>query len=444
MQRFPLFALTAVFCLTTGCATTAHAQADNDARLGSVIFFHPDGTSAATWAAARALYVGPDDDLHWDKLPAMAVYRGHMKDRLTATSNGGATVHAYGVKVKAGAFGLSAGGAEGEPIVDERGRSLSVADQAMRAGLNVGLVQTGIALEPGTACFVTAVPRRSMFDEIADQLINSGAKVMLSGGERYFLPEGVEGVHGPGARQDGRNLIDEAREKGYTVVRTREELLALPADTDKVLGLFASGHTFNDQTEEELRAAGRPNYWPDAPTVAEMTEAALRILRHDDERFLLVAEEEGTDNFGNNNNANAMLEAMRRADEAIAVCRADVAAHPETLLLTAADSDGGGMRMIGIQIDTPADIPDQLPARDYNGAPLDGVGGTATAPFLAAPDRFGRRLPFAIAWASKHDVSGAVLVRGEGLHSDRIRGSMDNTQIAHLIRLTLFGSPMPE
>ncbi|MEO1237676.1 MAG: hypothetical protein AAFX76_12890, partial [Planctomycetota bacterium] len=41
-------------------ATPAPAQ-----QTGSVIFFHPDGASAASWAAARALFVGPDDDLNW-------------------------------------------------------------------------------------------------------------------------------------------------------------------------------------------------------------------------------------------------------------------------------------------------------------------------------------------------------------------------------------------
>ncbi len=45
------------------------------------------------------------------QLPHMAVYTGHMKDRLTSTSHGGATTHAYGVKVLADSYGMDGNGA---------------------------------------------------------------------------------------------------------------------------------------------------------------------------------------------------------------------------------------------------------------------------------------------------------------------------------------------
>ena len=413
--------------------------AADEVQRGSVIFIHPDGTSAATWAAARALHVGPDADLNWDKLPAIAVYRGHMADSLTATSNGGATTHAYGVKVASDAYGRWAGGEAGRDIVAARGRSASFARQAIAAGLPVGLVQTGTSTEPGTGCFLASVTTRRNHDAIAAQLVASGAAVMLGGGEQFYLPEGTDGVHGPGARKDDRDLIAEARQRGYTVVRTRKELLSLPPDTPKVLGLFAANHTFNDQPEEELAAEGLPPFDPDAPTVAEMTRVALGVLSAHGQRFLLIVEEEATDNFGNRNNAMGMLEAMRRADEAIGVAREHLRRHPRTLILTAADSDAGGMRLVGMPIRTPDDIPAIVPPKDENGAPQDGCRGTGTPPFMAKPDRRGRSLPFAVVWAARDDVSGGVLVRAEGLNSHLVRGSFDNTQIAELMRRTILG-----
>lgn len=412
--------------------------------LGSVIFIHPDGTSSANWAVARALYQGPDGQLQWDRLPEIAVYRGHMRDSLTATSNGGATTHAFGVKVASGAYGRTAGGKAGRDIVDAQGRSLSVALQAIRTGLPVGMVQTGTSTEPGTGCFLAPVASRGQHEAIAAKLVASGAEVLLGGGEKYFLPKGVDGVHGPGVRTDGRDLVQEARKAGYAVVRTRRELLDLPKDATRVLGLFAEEHTFNDRSEEELRAAKLPEYSPSAPSCAEMTAAALKVLGNHGKRFLLVVEEEGTDNFGNRNNASGMLQALRRADEAIGVARRYLAEHPDTLVLTAADSDAGGMRMIGWPVNGPKDIPARLPERDFNGAPLDGREGTATAPFIAAPDRNGRSLPFAVAWAARGDVSGGVLVRAEGLNSHLVRGTYDNTDLAKLMRLTLFGRQVPQ
>ncbi|MEM6314785.1 MAG: alkaline phosphatase, partial [Planctomycetota bacterium] len=304
---------------------------------GSVIFVHPDGAGAATWAAARMRYVGPDADLNWDLLPDVAVYRGHMRNSLTGTSNGGATIHAYGVKVDHDAFGRDRGGDGGVEPTDVDGQSLSVGKQAIAAGIATGVVQSGAAIEPGTAVFLADAPLRKDYDLITKGLLESGAAVILGGGERDFLPDGVEGVHGPGGRDDNENLIEFAKAQGYQVIYTRAELLALPANTEKVIGLFASGHTFNDKSEEELRAAGLPNYDPDAPTVAEMTDVALRILGRGGRQFLLVVEEEGTDNFGNKNNANAVLEAAKRADDALGVARRFLREHPQTLLLTTAD-----------------------------------------------------------------------------------------------------------
>ncbi|MCA9311236.1 MAG: alkaline phosphatase [Phycisphaerales bacterium] len=414
-----------------------------DPQCGSVIFIHPDGASAATWAVARAMLVGPDGDLNWDRLPHIAVYRGHMADSLTATSNGGATTHAFGIKVGSDAFGRTDGGEDGREIVDGDGNSLSVAHQAMRAGIPVGLVQTGIASEPGTACFVSSVASRGEHDEICAQLVESGIPVLLSGGERYFLPSGVQGVHGAGTRKDSRDLVEEAKAAGYTVVYTRGQLLSLPADCRRVLGLFAWNHTFNDRPEEELAARGLPLYEPDAPTVGEMTKVAIRLLAAQGEQFFLVVEEEGTDNFGNNNNASGTIEAMRRADQAFGVASWYLQFRPDTLILTAADSDGGGMRMRGIPVSDSEPIPSALPPRAPNGAPIDGVEGTGGRPFMAAPDRNGRSLPFGVVWSTTEDVSGGVLVRAAGLNANLVKGSMDNTELAQLMRLTLFGRTIP-
>lgn len=432
--------LACVVAAMTGCSKQLwHPAHDGEGARGSVIFIHPDGASSATWAAARALHVGPDGELEWDRLPNVAVYRGHLADSLTATSNGGATVHAYGVKVDHDAFGRSAGGARGRDIVNARGERTSVALEAMRADIPVGLVQTGVSPEPGTACFVVSNESRKNDQEIAAALVESGTHVMFSGGERYYLPEGVEGVHGPGARTDGRDLIAEAKRRGYEVVRTKAELRAIKPTATRVLGLFAHDATFNDRPEEELRERGLALYEADAPTVGEMTEVAIAVLRRTSEQFLLVVEEEGTDNFGNNNNAAGVLEACRRADEAFGVAREHLRSNPRTLIVTAADSDGGGMRMVGLNPARYERVAAGLPERTSNGSPIDGVDGAGSRPFLAAADASGRRLPFYVVWATGDDVSGGVVVRAEGLNAETVRGSMDNTEIADLIRKTLFG-----
>jgi alkaline phosphatase len=399
-----------------------------------VIFFHPDGMGVNYWAALRLAEVGPDGRLRWDELPHMAVYTGHMSDALTATSNGAATVHAYGVKVKASSYGLDGG----KPLTALSGHPGSILQEAAAAGYAVGIVNSGTITEPGTGAFAASVVRRSNHAEIVNQILETGPEVILGGGERFFLPEGTQGVHGPGVRSDGRNVVEEARALGYAVVYDRAQLLSLPDTVSRVLGLFASNHTFNARSEERLKDAGLPHYWPDAPSIGEMSQVALRVMSRSGRRFLLVVEEEGTDNFANATNASGSLTAARRADEAIGIMQRYMQDHPSTLLLLASDSDAGGLQAIGPPPGGWLTEGEPVPERTGAGAPLDGVDGTASPPFMSKPDRAGARWPFAIGWVTSEDVSGGILVRAAGLNADQVHGVVDATDIYRIMYRTLF------
>lgn len=403
-------------------------------KTGNVIFIHPDGSGAAMWGALRLLEKGPDGTLNWDKMAHMGLYRGHLKDSTNSSSHGGATVHAFGVKVPYNTFGND----PQKPIISLSGKGNSIMIEAKQAGKAIALINSGHICEPGTAVFVSNAPARSMTDAIAEQIIRSGADIILAGGEQFLLPKGVIGKHGrPGIRADRKNLIEEARKLGYTVVYTREELLALPVKTERVLGVFSAGHTFNDDTEEALRMQGLPLYNEAAPSIAEMTEMALKILAHKGKEFLLVVEEEGSDNFANKNNAQGALEALRRADAAIGVALHYIEENPHTLLITAADSNAGGLHVMSVR--DPADFEKPLPNRTSNGAPLDGRNGKGTLPFLTAPDQFGNRLRFGIAWACYDDVAGVVIAKTHGLNSELLPDTVDNTDIYRIMYATLFG-----
>jgi alkaline phosphatase len=403
----------------------------------SVIFIHPDGAGLGHWGLLRIHAAGPDGELAWDRLPAMATYRPHMRDSLAPSSHSGGTVHAYGVKVPQDSFGM-----DGAQVpVAASGERLSIMREAARAGRAVGVINSGHLAEPGTACFLASVPKRSMTAEIARQLLEAKAQVILGGGEALFLPKGVAGRHGVGRRDDGRDLVAEARAAGYAVVFTREELAAVPAGTTHLLGLFAEMNTYNDRGEESLRERGLVPYPAAHPTVGEMTRAALRVLAADPDGFMLVVEEEGTDNFSNTKNAAGLLEALRRADEVIAIAEAHRAANPATLVLVAADSDASRPQVVAMPESDGVIVRDKpLPATlPGDGAALDGVDGAGTVPFLAAADRNGVRLPFAVAWASHQDGGDPVIVRAAGPASELVRGNLDNTDLYRIMYAALFG-----
>jgi alkaline phosphatase len=331
--------------------------------------------------------------------------------------------------------------------------------EAASKGHPIGIVNDGNVGEPGTGAFLAEVGNRGDWNEIALQMLtgrpgvdDTPPHVTLGGGERNFLPTDVEGVHYPAGRgdgqegrQDGRNLIEEAEADGYVVIRTREEFEALQAELDrrpryapKVLGLFACHHTFNDRNEEALIAGGfvdpstpedsqtgdivlygqPPSGDPDGvnpPLAGEMTRMALQILERVEEKerkpFLLVAEPESTDNFANANNAIGEVHALREANRMIEVAREHVAAHPDTLVLTAADGDASGMSILPATIGEPVGAPSVNPAEGLPVVenPLDGLRGRGTTAFVAAPDQFGNSLGFA--WAGSAPTSRAASSR---------------------------------
>lgn len=538
---------------------------------GNVIFIHPDGTALNHWNAARLYWEGPDGLLAWDKLPEIAVYRGHMSDQLTATSNAGATAHAFGVKVQGpDSYGTD----RGRSILALSGFPGSILREAASAGHPVGVVNDGdINGEPGTGAFLAETANRNQVNDQALQILGGrpgfdggtpadiidgepDPVVVLGGGERFFLPKGtdqctdaptldiprldcflhLDPINGRRpARRDGRNLLQEAAQDDWVVIRTRSEFDALweklRRDSDyapKVLGLFAADDIFNDDQEEKLIAKGlvrgsadplppegekagrivgwgakhndlkRP-YSYDPPTVAELSQLALLILDRrsrlvEKKPFAVVIEVESSDNFSNNNNAIGALRALKRADEVIQVARAfeqgegiwnaarEPSTDPDTLIVTAADSDGSGLQVMALRTvanDTPSnpiackdkpnppvdeDEPDPNPrsvCRESGNittftvvnpnassvateVEVDGIEGRRTAPFLAGPDALlkfrpfpdqdqsglgsagggsvpAEALPFAITWASVDDLAGGILARAQGLNAELLR-----------------------
>ncbi len=405
-------------------------------QTGNVIFVHPDGSGLSDWNALRLLKVGPDADLNWDKLTGIGLYQGHIRNRLTASSNAGATIHAYGVKADVDDFGMI----DNEIPLSRSGKRKSIMKEAMEKGIYVGVINSGSIEEPGTAVFLSSNVKRGNYNEIAKDVVQSGAHLIFAGGEDFLIPEGTKGKYSVnGKRKDNLNLIEWAKENGYEVVYTKDELVSLsPEKTEKILGVFASRNTFNDLTEEELKEKKLPNFSATAPTLAEMTEFAIKFLSSKGQ-FFLVVEEEGSDNFGNRNNANGKLEALSRADDAIGIALKFIDKNPNTTLITASDSEAGGMEVSGYEVEG-FDEGKNLPERDLNGSPIDGSEGTGTKPFLSKPDKNGRVMPFAIVWSCYGDITGGVIARAHGLNSDKMNGKIDNTDIYRIMYLTLFGS----
>lgn len=403
----------------------AHAQT-----AGSAIFLHPDGMGANTWNAARMLGVGPDGRLAWDRLPALAIYVGPMTDSINASSNGGATTHAYGIRAALDSYGSIDGG--GVPVAAS-GKPMSLMREAQAAGRKVALLNSSSLTEPGTGAFLASVAERDDEAAIAAQILAAKPDIALGGGEMFFLPQGTRGRHGEGVRTDGRNLVKEARKAGYTVVFDKEELAALPLSTRRVLGLFAQEETFNEGSEEQLRDAKLAAFQPQAPRFDAMLGFILARFKDAPGGYLIVGNEEATDNLSGENNATATLEAALGADRAIAMALQEAARNPSLTVVVASDSDNGGMNATSDDLD---ELPRPLPAITSTGSMLDGVDGQ---PFMTPPDARGVRQAFYITWASDSDSAGGTVARATGPGAALINGTIDSTEIYRALYLGLFG-----
>ncbi|MBD2152907.1 alkaline phosphatase [Leptolyngbya sp. FACHB-16] len=435
--------------------TTSNNSAN---RNNSVIFIHPDGTTPSHYALARYETAGPDGRINWDRMETAGSYLSHIKDQLTATSNAGAVVHAYGVKPQAGSYGLDEDGTPITSLSAQEGLTeagMTIMEEAIAAGKATAVINSGFIAEPGTGVFLADVENRGETEAITAEIIESGVDIILGGGETDYLPEGTIGFFGEeGTRTDGRNLIEEAEEKGYTVVYTREQLQSLPEGTTKVLGIFAAEDTYNDTTEEANAAERLENYGQpgnlNPPTVAEMLEAALPILAQDEDGFFVVLEEEGTDNFGNNNNGRGVVEAAIRADEAIGVAQDFIDnERPNTLLITSADSNAGGVQVTDVDVQSGGNVGTTpvnptLPDRsDATQVPLDGEEGRNTQPFIAGPDEDGTRFPYGITYAGLPDFGSDIVSKAYGLNAELLPSTHDNTEIYRLMYQTLFDQALP-
>lgn len=133
----------------------------------------------------------------------------------------GATRGAY--TFYGGFTGEGSHGRDGERVSNSlSGFEGSILRQAQYEGYPIGVVNNAPVTELGTGALLAEVDDRDDSEGIALEMLNGRASnaegeespdpdpQLMLGGERWFLPEGEDGYHGPGLRTDGRDLIEEA------------------------------------------------------------------------------------------------------------------------------------------------------------------------------------------------------------------------------------------
>ncbi len=281
-----------------------------------------DGFGISQLTFARNFLFGPGGGrLALESLPVTALVSSYSASNPVTDSGAGATAIASGFKTDNRYVGMTAAG---EP-------AQSLSELAQIQGWKVGYVTSTTVTHATPASFYSHVLNRyTDEDEIAEQLLEHRADVVLGGGLSSFLPED-EG----GNRVDDRNLLDEARETGYTVWTRGQDLDAAPPE--RLLGLFGSGHlyfTLDDRKYPEERRD---------PSLEKLTRLALRALGSSGEPFFLMVEGGRIDHAGHNFDAAGVGWQTQAFDRAVAAVLEYQRQHPRTLVVLTADHATGGL-----------------------------------------------------------------------------------------------------
>ena len=290
-----------------------------DPGVKSVILMIGDGMGAEHRQAAQYANVGFLEPLVMDNLPVRGELMTSSADKTITDSAASATAMATGFKTNNKVIGL-------DPNLNF---IPTILEQAQVLGKSVGLITTTHLAHATPAGFGAHVDSRYNYEEIAEQLSAAGVDVLFGGGEDFFLPPDLVGCYpGPGVRKDGRNLISEMIERGYTYICDGAFLADLdPDSTPYLLGLFGDAGMIR----------------PYQPTLAEMTAAAIEILKKDPDGFFLMVEGGQIDWAAHDNHTENVIANTLALDEAVAVAKEYVDGAGDSLLIVTADHETGGM-----------------------------------------------------------------------------------------------------
>lgn len=191
-------------------------------------------------------------------------------------------------------------------------------------GKQTAIVSTSQINHATPASFMAHNKSRKNYNEIADDYMDNKvgnklvADLMFGGGTQYFV------------RKD-RNLVQEFQQAGFQYAdnwQQLQQLNKLPA-----LALLAQ--------------VGLPSALdnPVKQPLATMTTKALSLLQNSEQGFVMMIEGSQIDWCGHANDIACAMAEMDDFAKAIAVAKAYVDNHPDTLLVITADHETGGLSL---------------------------------------------------------------------------------------------------
>lgn len=231
-------------------------------------------------------------------------------DNYVTDSGAGGTALACGVKTYNHGIGVDADGK----------RVKNIREIFSQHGYSTGVVTTALVNHATPAAFLAHQKERKMYEEIADDIVNSDVDIAVGGGKKHFEN-----------RSDGRNLSNALRTKNVKVAYNVNDFLSVKAG--RVVGLFADMHIPRFPTRKDM--------------LPECTDHSIKLLNKNRKGFFLMVEASKIDAGGHQNKTPFLVKEMLDFDKAIGEALKFAVKDRETLVIVTADHETGGMANIG-------------------------------------------------------------------------------------------------
>lgn len=280
-------------------------------RPKNIIFMVGDGMGLS--AVSAAMYA-QQQALNLEQFPIIGFHKSFSADNLKTDSAAGATAFSCGIKTYNSAIGIR----------PDSTACTTIIEQAEAKGLATGIVVTSILTHATPAAFYAHQPLRSLYEQIATDLLEVEVDFLVGGGKRYFDFRDF----------DDRNLIRELEAKDYVVNSFLErDLGKFTIDPTKNFLYFAANH-------EPLPVTQGRNYLPYASRLAT---TFLEQHNNNNKGFFLLVEGSQIDWAAHGNDANWLVSEVLDFDETIGQMLAFANENKETLIIVTADHETGGV-----------------------------------------------------------------------------------------------------
>ncbi len=296
--------ITGTILIISGCNSSKQLVAPKKAK--NVILIIGDGMGLGQITGGM-IANGMKTEL--ERFPITGLHKSYASDNLITDSAAGATAFATGVKTYNGAIAVN----------PDTQAVYTLLEEAEAKNMPTGLVATSTIVHATPASFIAHNKSRRNYEEIALDFLDTEVDYFVGGGKKFF-----------DRREDERNLIEELKQKGYTMENFLEHDFSKATVTGENYGFLTAD-------KDPLPVSQGRAYLTDA------SMAGIEYLNHKSEDgFFLMIEGSQIDWGGHANDESFIITEFKDFDKMLKPVIDWAINDGNTLIVVTADHETGG------------------------------------------------------------------------------------------------------